>query len=96
MEINQALIDQLANLARLTFSPTEKEAMVADMQRMIEFVNKLEQLDTSGVEPLRYMGSAHNVLRPDTAAPPAATPGMLAAAAHTDGQIFKVPKVIRK
>lgn len=96
MEINQALIDQLANLARLTFSPTEKEAMVADMQRMIGFVNKLEELDTNGVEPLRYMGSAQNVLRPDEAAAPAAGPGMLAAAAHTDGHFFKVPKVIRK
>jgi aspartyl-tRNA(Asn)/glutamyl-tRNA(Gln) amidotransferase subunit C len=96
MEINQALINQLANLARLTFSATEKEAMIADMQRMIEFVNKLQELDTSGVEPLRYMGSANNVLRPDIAAPPAATPLMLAGAAHTDGQFFKVPKVIRK
>ncbi|MCU0335305.1 MAG: Asp-tRNA(Asn)/Glu-tRNA(Gln) amidotransferase subunit GatC [Chitinophagaceae bacterium] len=96
MEINEALIDQLANLARLSFTPAEKAVMVADMQRMIGFVNKLEELDTTGVAPLRYMGTAHNVLRPDEAAAPAAAPGMLKAAAHNDGQFFKVPKVIRK
>ena len=51
MEVNAALIDQLSHLARLTIKPEEKEQLQQDMQQMIGFIEKLQELDTTGIEP---------------------------------------------
>ena len=48
MEVNDALIDKLANLARLSFEPGEKERLKNDLQKMIAFVEQLQALDTEG------------------------------------------------
>ena len=45
MEVNDALVDKLANLARLQFDDTEKSGIKNDLQRMIQFVEKLNELD---------------------------------------------------
>jgi aspartyl-tRNA(Asn)/glutamyl-tRNA(Gln) amidotransferase subunit C len=96
MEVNDALIDNLSNLARLEFSTEEKEDIKKDLRRMIEFVEKLGELDTTGVEPLLHMSPAINVLREDTPASSVSREEALANAPATDGTYFKVPKVIRK
>ena len=49
MEVNDALVDKLAHLARLKFNDTEKAAIRNDLQKMIRFVDKLNELDTTGV-----------------------------------------------
>ena len=96
MEVNDALIDNLANLARLEFPANEKEAIKADLQRMIQFVEKLGELDTTGVEPLLHMSSETNVLRDDEPRGSIGREEALSAAPATDGIYFEVPKVIRK
>lgn len=96
MEVNDALIDNLANLARLEFPANEKEAIKADLQRMIQFVEKLGELDTTGVEPLLHMSSETNVLRDDEPRSSISREEALSAAPATDGIYFEVPKVIRK
>ena len=55
MEVNDAMVDKLAILARLKFEDGEKAAIKADLQRMIRFVEKLNELDTTGVEPLLHV-----------------------------------------
>jgi aspartyl-tRNA(Asn)/glutamyl-tRNA(Gln) amidotransferase subunit C len=65
MEVNDALIDNLSNLARLEFNAADKEEIRKDLQRMILFVEKLGELDTTGVEPLLHMSPETNVLRED-------------------------------
>ena len=55
MEVNDALVDKLANLARLQFNEEEKEIIKKDLQRMIAFVDKLNELNTDGVEPVLHM-----------------------------------------
>ena len=65
MEVNDALVDKLANLARLQFNDIEKENIKNDLQRMIQFVEKLNEVDTSGIEPLLHMSEEINVLRED-------------------------------
>ena len=65
MEVNDALVDKLAHLARLKFNASEKEEIKKDLQRMIAFVEKLNELDTTGVEPLLHMSDEVNVLRED-------------------------------
>jgi aspartyl-tRNA(Asn)/glutamyl-tRNA(Gln) amidotransferase subunit C len=96
MEVNDALIDNLSNLARLEFNAAEKEEIRQDLQRMILFVEKLGELDTTGVEPLLHMSSETNVLREDILQGSVSRESALAAAPVTDGTYFKVPKVIRK
>ena len=96
MEVNDALIDELSNLARLEFSTTEKVAIRHDLQRMIQFVEKLGELDTTGIEPLLHMSSETDVLRDDIPGGSVSRAAALSNAPATDGTYFKVPKVIRK
>jgi aspartyl-tRNA(Asn)/glutamyl-tRNA(Gln) amidotransferase subunit C len=58
MEVNEALVNRLALLGRLHFTETEKEEIRSDLQRMISFVDKLNELDTEGLEPVLHMSSA--------------------------------------
>ena len=96
MEVNDALIDNLSNLARLRFSAGEKEEIRTDLQRMILFVEKLDELDTTGVEPLLHMSPETDVLRDDIPGGSVSRAAALSNAPATDGTYFKVPKVIRK
>jgi aspartyl-tRNA(Asn)/glutamyl-tRNA(Gln) amidotransferase subunit C len=96
MEVNDALVDKLANLARLQFNSEDKENLRKDLQRMIAFVDKLNELNTEGVEPLLHMTDAVNVLREDLVQGSIAREEGLKNAPDTDGIYFKVPKVINK
>ena len=95
MEVNDALIDNLSHLARLEFSREEKEEIKADLQRMIQFVEKLGELDTTGVAPLLHMSHETNVLREDKPQGSISREEALLNAPSTDGVYFNVPKVIR-
>ena len=65
MQVDGALIEKLAELSMLRFDETEKEEIKADLQKMIGFIDKLQELDTTGVEPLMHMSEEVNVLRDD-------------------------------
>lgn len=96
MEVNDSLIGNLSRLARLEFSAAEKEGIRKDLDRMISFVEKLRELDTTGIEPLLHMSPEVNVLREDIPQGSVSRKEALANAPATDGTYFKVPKVIRK
>ena len=96
MEVNDALIDNLAKLSRLSFNEEEKQVIKKDLEKMIGFVDKLKELDTSGVEPLLHMSDAVNVLRDDEVKGSVSRQEALANAPETDGNFFLVPKVIKK
>ncbi|MCK7557390.1 Asp-tRNA(Asn)/Glu-tRNA(Gln) amidotransferase subunit GatC [Chitinophaga sedimenti] len=96
MEVNDTLIAQLSNLARLEFSAEERVGIREDLQRMITFVEKLGELDTSNVAPLLHMTSDVNVLREDIVKPVITREEGLKNAPSADDQYFKVPKVIKK
>ena len=96
MEVNDTLVDKLATLARLSFDATEKEAIKNDLNKMIHFVEKLNELDTTGVEPLLHMSDNINVLRADEVKGSITREAGLQNAALHDEQFFKVPKVIKK
>lgn len=90
------MIDNLANLARLQFSEAEKKAIGSDLQKMVAFVEKLKEVDTTDVAPLLHMGDAKNVLRADEVSGSVSREEALRNAPVKDDQFFKVPKVIRK
>ena len=96
MEVNDALIDKLANLARLKIDENEKAGFKNDLQRMIQFVEKLNELDTTGVAPLLHMSNNLNVLRDDEVKGSIDRAEGLKNAPLHDEQFFKVPKVINK
>jgi aspartyl-tRNA(Asn)/glutamyl-tRNA(Gln) amidotransferase subunit C len=96
MEVNDALVDKLANLARLQFDATEKQGIKNDLQRMIQFVEKLNELDTTGVTPLLHMSEQVNILRDDEVRGSVSRAEALQNAPVHDEQFFKVPKVIKK
>ncbi|QHS60620.1 Asp-tRNA(Asn)/Glu-tRNA(Gln) amidotransferase subunit GatC [Chitinophaga agri] len=96
MEVNETLVQQLADLARLEFNEQEKTAIKGDLQRMITFVEKLNELDTTDVKPLLHMTADRNVLREDVLVPSITREEGLQNAPAANDQYFKVPKVIRK
>ena len=96
MEVNTALVEKLANLSRLKFDDTQKESIKADLQRMIQFVEKLNELDTTGVGPLLHMSDNVNILRADEVKGSIERTEGLKNAPVQDGVFFKVPKVIKK
>ena len=96
MEVTDALVDKLAKLSMLHFDEAEKASIKKDLERMISFVEKLNELDTSGVAPLLHLSENINVLREDEVKGSISREEGLRNAALHDQQFFKVPKVIKK
>ncbi len=96
MEVNDSMVDKLAHLSRLQFDETEKIEIKNDLQRMIGFVEKLNELHLEGVEPMLFMSDEVNVLREDEIKGSISREEALKNAPLHDEQFFKVPKVIKK
>lgn len=95
MEVNDELVDKLAHLSRLQFNDEEKQEIKKDLQKMIVFVEKLNELDLEGVEPMLHMSDEVNVLREDVVKGSVDRTEALKNAPSHDDQFFKVPKVIK-
>ena len=96
MDVNDALIDKLAHLSRLEFGEEEKQEIKNDLQKMIGFIDKLNELDTSGVEPLLHMSENVNIFRKDEVTGSISKEDVFKNAPLHDEQFFKVPKVVKK
>ena len=96
MEINDAMIDKLANLARLKFDETEKVQIKSDLQNMIGMIEKMNELDTTDVDPLLHITDNVNVLREDVVEGSITNEEALQNAANKNAPFFIVPKVIKK
>ena len=96
MEINDAMIDKLANLARLKFDDTEKVNIKKDLQNMIGMIEKMNELDTTDVTPLLHITDNVNVLREDIVEGSITNAEALQNAANKNAPFFIVPKVIKK
>ena len=96
MEIKNQTIDKLSNLSMLSFSDEEKVEVKAKLKKMIGFIEQLEKVDTTGIEPLQHISDAVNVLREDELKGSITRKEALLNAPSKDEQFFKVPKVIKK
>ncbi len=96
MKINDTIVDKIANLSKLSFSGKEKEAIKSDMSKMLDFVGKLEEVNTDGIEPLIHMTKEVNVLRLDVSEPMVSQQEALKNAPKKDSTYFKIPKVLSK
>jgi len=96
MIIDKETVEKVANLARLELADSEKDEMIKDMSKILDFMAKLNELDTTGVEPLVYMTDEVNVLRDDIVKQEITTEEALKnSPKHTD-EYFLVAKVIEK
>ncbi len=96
MEINDELINHLAHLSRLEFEGEEKNAIQSDLNRIVDFIDQLSEVNTEGVEPLIFMTNSYNVLREDAVKETVNQSDALKNAAHHDSDYFKIPKVLKK
>ena len=96
MQLNNETIARIAHLARLEVSEAEKETLLKDMNKILSFMEKLNELDTTGVEPLIYLSDEVNVLREDVVKQEITVEEALQNAPNQDGRYFKVAKVIDK
>ncbi|MCS6988730.1 MAG: Asp-tRNA(Asn)/Glu-tRNA(Gln) amidotransferase subunit GatC [Chloroherpetonaceae bacterium] len=87
-------VEYIAVLARLSFSEEEKQAMTQDLNQILNYVEKLNELDTTNVEPLANVSDRNNALRDDVVKPSIATADALRNAPDFQDRFFKVPKVI--
>jgi aspartyl-tRNA(Asn)/glutamyl-tRNA(Gln) amidotransferase subunit C len=96
MKITDELLDKMADLAKLELTGAEREAMKKDFQKMLDLVDKLQEVDTTGIEPLIHITQEKNRLRTDEAVLKLDREDVLRNAPNQDGQYFRVPKVVKK
>lgn len=95
MKLDEKTVDKIASLAKLEFNGSEKEAILQDMNKMLNFVSKLEEVNTDGIEPLIHITSETNVLREDISHTDITQKEALKNAPKKDSTYFKIPKVIK-
>ena len=96
MEITNKLIQDIAALAKLEFDEQSAKQMKADLEKIIGFVDKLNEIDTEGIEPLIYLSGEANVLREDEVKAVISQVEALKNAPEKDSDYFKVPTVLKK
>ncbi len=96
MKIDTKTVDKLADLAKLEFDEASRNEVVNDLNRMITFVEKLNEIDTSAVEPLIYLTDTTNAMRDDVVKEDTTQQEALKNAPKRDSDYIKVPKVINK
>lgn len=94
MKVTKETIEHVANLARLNISEAEKEKLTLEMENILSYVDKLNELDTSNVKPMEHVIPIQNVLREDVVTGSFDRDILLKSApSHEDG-CYKVPKVV--
>jgi aspartyl-tRNA(Asn)/glutamyl-tRNA(Gln) amidotransferase subunit C len=95
IEVNDELVEYVAELSKLYLSEEEKESFKGEFQKIINYINTLDNLDTEGVEPLSHTFPIVNVLREDIVKESAITKEeLLANAPFVKDGCFKVPKTV--
>jgi aspartyl-tRNA(Asn)/glutamyl-tRNA(Gln) amidotransferase subunit C len=84
----------VANLARLEITEKEKDKFTAQLNDILLYIDKLNELDTTGVEPMSHAISVTNAFRDDKVMDSIGTQQTLANAPDARGEFFRVPKVI--
>lgn len=96
MQINNEIVDKVAFLAKLSFEEEQKQAMKKDLNNILGMCEKLNEVDTEGVEPQVFMTDETNPLRGDDAKASITKEEALNNAPEKDSDYFKVPKVFER
>lgn len=96
MKVNLETLQRIAHLARLEFDQDRADAMLADMNRFLEYARILDSVPTDGVDPLVYMNEQGLAPREDEVIQTITHQEALANAPASDSDYFRVPKVVKK
>jgi len=96
MSVDAKTVDRLADLARLEFNDQEKKEIQGDLNRILELIDKMSEVDTEGVEPLIYMTDEVASLREDVVKQQISQEEALKNAPDKDSDYIRVPKVLDK
>jgi aspartyl-tRNA(Asn)/glutamyl-tRNA(Gln) amidotransferase subunit C len=93
-KIDQAQVRKVAKLSRLDLTEEEIEEFTGQLSAILDYVAKMNELDTTGVEPLAHCLPISNVFRDDCVKESLGTEKTLVNAPQRDGEFFKVPKIL--
>jgi aspartyl-tRNA(Asn)/glutamyl-tRNA(Gln) amidotransferase subunit C len=93
-KIDQAQVRKVARLSRLDLTDSEVEEFTGQLSAILDYVEKMNELDTENVEPLAHCLPVSNVFREDSVKESLGTENTLANAPQRDGEFFKVPKIL--
>ncbi|MGV8057965.1 MAG: Asp-tRNA(Asn)/Glu-tRNA(Gln) amidotransferase subunit GatC [Smithellaceae bacterium] len=94
MMINKQEVEYVAHLARLEIDDAQKDKFTAQLNDILIYIDKLNELDTKDVEPMSHAIAVANAFREDKIADSLGTEKSLANAPDARGEFFRVPKVI--
>ena len=94
MKITEEMVDYVSVLSRLKLPAEEKARMTGELERILDYMDVLNALDTAEVEPMSHVFPVKNVMRPDTVEPSADRAELLANAPVPDQEAFLVPKTV--
>ena len=94
MKITKQEVEHVAHLARLEFQEQEKEKLTGQLNGILTYMDKLNEIDTKGVEPMTHATFMVNVFRDDEVRPSLGSAAALSNAPDASGSCFRVPKVI--
>ncbi len=94
MSVSNKEVKYIADLARLQFTEDETTKLAAEMNKILEYMETLNEVDTSNVEPLEYVVSSESRFRADKAEKPLSHEEALKNAPDADTDYFRVPRVI--
>ena len=96
MKIEKETVKHIAHLARLNFNENEILNVQEDLEKITDFMDKLNELNTDEIEPLIFMSEEINVLRNDVATVSISQDEALKNAPKKDSDYFRIPKVLNK
>lgn len=96
MEITQQHVEKVAQLARLAITPVEKETFAKQLTQIIAHVDKLNEYDTTGIEPTATVMGQVTVFREDLVRPSLSSDKALANAPEREADGFVVPKILEE
>ena len=96
MKITREEVRRVAVLSRLQLSPEEEELMTEQLDAILQYMEKLNQLDTTNVEPLAHVVDIVNAFRDDRVVHEPQPENLLANAPAKEKTFFKVPKIIEQ
>ena len=94
MQVDKEALHKIAHLARLEVRPEEEADLLNSLNEVLTWMEHLNEVDTTGIEPLTHISHELNVLREDIVANQLPREQALANAPQHDGQFFEVPKVM--
>ena len=96
MKVNKEVLKKLASLSKINISPKLEGKMLDEFNKIIEFVNVLNKLDTTNIRPLTHIHSVGNIYREDVVDNMTQKTDMLKASPKSNSDYIKVPKILKK